>query len=85
MSVIEVHHCWVRNRPRRLNRVSSNPTASVAPIRSVSTANSASPQAVTVSLTVCQSQPNSVATSFTVRPLRPTWMVAHRPALVVIT
>lgn len=37
---------------------------------------------VTASLTVCQSQLSSAATSFTVRPY-PTWRVAHLAALVV--
>ena len=34
---------------------------------------------------VCQSQPSSTATSFTVRPQRPTCSVAHRPARSVMT
>ena len=37
---------------------------------------------VTASLTVCQSQASSPATSETVRP-PPTWTVAHLAALVV--
>ena len=37
---------------------------------------------VTASLTVCQSQASSAATSETVRP-PPTWTVAHLAALVV--
>ncbi len=38
---------------------------------------------MTVSFTVCQSQPSSVATSLTLRAWRPTWIVAHRAARVV--
>lgn len=37
---------------------------------------------ITASLTVCQSQASSAATSETVRP-PPTWTVAHLAALVV--
>ena len=40
---------------------------------------------MTVSLTVCQSQPSSTEISFTVRPHRPTCSVTHRPARSVIT
>ena len=36
--------------------------------------------AITASLTVCQSQPRSEATSVTVRPCSPTWRVTHLPA-----
>ena len=36
-----------------------------------------------MSFTVCQSQPSSLATSFTLRAWRPTWSVAHRAARVV--
>gem|GEM_PF-5991350 len=37
-----------------------------------------------MSLTVCQSQPSSFATSLTLRAERPTWAVTQRPARVVI-
>ena len=82
-STIEVHHRRVRQRPSRPNRVSSSPNASTEPTRSVSAANSASPQTSTALLTACQSQPNSAATSDTARASRPTAVVAQRPALVV--
>ena len=54
-----------------------------SPIRSVSAPSSASPQRTTSLFTVCQSQPNSEATSSTERPRPPTWMVTHRAALDV--
>ena len=78
-STTEVHHCLVRQRPRRQNNVSSTPTASTVPTRSVSASNRASPQRPTSLFTVCQSQPNSAAT-WIVRPRPPTWMVTHRAA-----
>lgn len=46
---------------------------------------SASPNAATVLLIVCHSQPSPPAISLTVRPKRPTCSVTHRPALSVIT
>ena len=79
-STIEVHHCWVRHSPVRLNSVSSRPSASTVPTRSVSASSSASPYAMTASLTVCQSQPSSTAISFTVRPKSPTCLTTQRPA-----
>ncbi len=82
-STTEVHHCFVRQRPFRQNSVSSTPTASTWPIREVSACSSASPQRPTSRLTVCQSQPNSPATSSTDRPSFPTWTVTHRAALDV--
>ena len=79
-STTDVHHCLVLHLPSLQNRVSSTPTASTRPNREVSASNSASPHRVTSLFTVCQSHPNSSATSETVRPRRPTWSVAHRPA-----
>ena len=79
-STTEVHHCLVRHLPFRQNNVSSTPTASTVPTRSASASKSASPQRRTSSLTVCQSQPSSSATSWTGRPDRPTWTVTHRAA-----
>ena len=79
-STTEVRHCFFRQRPFRQNNVSSTPTASTAPYRSVSASSSASPQRATSRLTVCQSQPSSDATSSTERPGFPTWIVTHRAA-----
>ena len=62
--------------------VSSRPMAVVRFSRLRSAANNASPYVVTASLTVCQSQASSAATSLTVLP-PPTWTVAHLAALVV--
>ena len=62
----------VRHWPFRQNKVSSTPTAWTWPTREVSASNSALPQRATSLLTVCQSQPSSVATSPTGRPPRPT-------------
>ena len=64
-------------------RFLSMPTAPTSPIRSVSAPSSASPQRTTSLFTVCQSQPNSEATSSTERPRPPTWTVTHRAALDV--
>jgi hypothetical protein len=50
----------------------------------VGSSTSGVPYAITATCTVCQSQPSSRATSATVRPLRPTYNVAHRPARSVI-
>jgi hypothetical protein len=61
-STIEVHHCWVRQRPVRQNNASSRPSALTSPMRPVSASMSAAPYAITASLTVCQSQPSSRAT-----------------------
>lgn len=82
-STIDVDHDWVRHLPTRANSVSSRPSAVTSPIRS-SSSTSAAPYAITESLIVCQSQPNSTATSFTVRPFRPTCSVTQRPARSVI-
>ena len=82
-STIEVHQLRVRHRPWRPNRVSSRPNASTAPTRALSAASSASPQASTARFAVCQSQPNSAATSATGRASRPTAIVAQRPARAV--
>ena len=82
-STIEVHHRRARQGPWRPNRVSSRPRASTAPTRSQSAASSASPHASTARFTVCQSQPNSPATSATGRASRPTAIVAQRPARAV--
>ena len=82
-STTEVHQTLVRHWPFRQNNVSSTPTASTWPTRSVSASNSASPQRPTSLFTVCQSQPNSAATSSTERPSFPTWTVTHRAALDV--
>ncbi len=79
-STTGVHHCLVCHRPRRRNNVSSTPTASTAPNRSLSASSSASPQRAASLLTVCHPQPNSAATSWVVRPSRPTPMVTHLPA-----
>ena len=79
---MDVHHCFcgrLRGAVRK-NMVSSTPTASTAPIRSSSASNRAAPQRMTSLLTVCQSQPSSLATADTVRPSRPTISAAHRPA-----
>ena len=80
---MEVHHRRARQGPLRPNRVSSRPSASTAPTRAVSAASSASPQASTARFAVCQSQPNSAATSATGRASRPTATVAQRPARAV--
>ena len=80
---MEVHHRRARQGPLRPNRVSSRPSASTAPTRSASAASSASPQASTARFAVCQSQPNSAATSATGRASRPTATVAQRPARAV--
>ncbi len=82
-STTEVAQTLPRRRPRRRNRVSSRPRASTRPTRSWSASNKAAPQRVTSLLTVCQSQPNSLATSSTARPAWPTCLVAHRAARVV--
>ncbi len=79
-STTDVHHCLARNWPRRQNTVSSTPTASTLPTRLLSASRSASPQRRTSSFTVCQSQPSSVATSSTDRPIRPTCVVTHLAA-----
>jgi hypothetical protein len=55
-----------------------------SPMRSGSSTSSV-PYATTASLTVCQSQPSSSATSETARPARPTCSVTQRPARAVIT
>ena len=79
-STTEVHHCLVRHRPWRQNNVSSTPTASTLPTRSVSASSSASPQRPTSLFTVCHPQPSSAATSSTERPRRPTPTVTHLAA-----
>ncbi len=63
--------------------VSSTPTASTAPILPSSASNNAWPQRMTSLLTVCQSQPSSLATADTVRPSRPAISAAHRAARLV--
>ncbi len=73
----------VRHRPSRAKRTSSRPRAVTSPIRSGSS-TSAVPYAMTASFTVCQSQPSSTATSFTLRAQRPIWAVTHLPARSVI-
>lgn len=62
-------HQW-RRGPSRPNRVSSNPNASTEPTPTKSAVNSPSRQASTALLIVCQSQPNSAATSDTPRASR---------------
>ena len=69
-------------RPRRQNRVSSRPSASVWAIRPVSASSSAAPQRRTDALTVCQSQPSASAVSVIGSP-RPARLVAQRPARAV--
>ena len=69
----------VRNRPRRIIKCSSRPSADTREIRSVSAPSSAAPQRLTAELTVCHTQPSSAATSLSGRP-RPAWRVAHRAA-----
>ena len=81
-STIWVDHDNVRNRPRRANNVSSRPSAVTSPIRS-GWSTSCSPITTTASITVCQPQPSSRATSDTARPLRPTCNVDQRAARVV--
>ncbi len=65
-----------------MNEVSSRPMALVWFSRLRSAASKALPYVVTASLTVCQSQASSAATSETVRP-PPTCLVAHLAARVV--
>ena len=78
-STMLVPQVLVRNRPRRIIRCSSRPSADTREIRSVSASSSAAPQRLTAELTVCHTQPSSAATSLSGRP-RPAWRVAHRAA-----
>ena len=77
-----VPQALVRNRPRRIIKCSSRPSADTREIRSVSASSSAAPQRLTAELTVCHTQPRSAATSLSGRP-RPAWRVAHRAARAV--
>ena len=81
-STMLVPQALVRNRPRRIIKCSSRPSADTREIRSVSASSSAAPQRLTAELTVCHTQPRSAATSLSGRP-RPAWRVAHRAALAV--
>ena len=72
----------MRRSPAFTKRCSSSPRALTAPKRSGWSIKTL-PKASTASLTVCQSQPRTAATSLTVRPFLPTSTVAHRPALSV--
>ena len=68
-----------RNRPRRIIKCSSRPSAATSEIRSVSASSRARPQRCTARLTACHPQPSSAAASLSGRP-RPAWRVAHRAA-----
>ena len=62
-STMLVPQALVRNRPRRIIKCSSRPSADTREIRSVSASSSAAPQRLTAELTVCHTQPRSAATS----------------------
>ena len=81
-STMPLPQVLVRNRPRRIIKCSSRPSADTREIRSVSAPSSAAPQRLTAELTVCHTQPSSAATSLSGRP-RPAWRVAHRAARAV--
>ena len=81
-STMPLPQALVRNRPRRIIKCSSRPSADTREIRSVSASSSAAPQRLTAELTVCHTQPSSAATSLSGRP-RPAWRVAHRAARAV--
>ena len=81
-STMPVAQARLAKRPRRQNRVSSRPSASVWAIRPVSASSSAWPQRRTDALTVCHPQPSAAAMSPIGSP-RPARRVAHRAARAV--
>ena len=78
-STMLVPQVLTRNRPRRIIKCSSRPSAATSEIRSVSASSRAPPQRCTARLTACHPQPSSAPRSLSGRP-RPAWRVAHRAA-----
>ena len=83
VSTMEVAKWSLRRSPSLAKATSSRPREVTAPTRSMSPSSRASPQVSTASLTTCQLDPKSLATSATLLAWAPTWKVTQRPALEV--